>query len=119
MPGQHVLKKRQRPLFQSFGEKGVVGVSAGAPCDVPGLLPLHEVLVHEQPHELRHGNGGMGVVELHRPRAGEGIQQISGKKMDADHVFQRTGDEEVLLGESEFLSLIGLVVGVEDLGDRL
>ena len=55
---------------------------------------------------------GMGVVELHRPRAGEGVEGIPGKKVDADHVLQRTGDEEVLLGESEFLSLLWLVVGV-------
>ena len=68
VPRQHVSEERQRPFFQGLRQQGVVGVGEGAPCDLPGLLPVHEMLVHQQPHQFRHGDGGVGVVELHGQR---------------------------------------------------
>jgi hypothetical protein len=40
-------------------------------------------------------------------------------ELQPDHVLQRAGDEEVLLLEAQLLAGLGLVVGVEHLGDGL
>ena len=35
------------------------------PGNLPGILPRQTVLVDQQPHQLGHGDGRVGVVELH------------------------------------------------------
>ena len=60
----------------------------------------------------------MGVVELHGEALVKGVQGVSPHEVDADHVLERAGDEEVLLREAELLADLRLVVGVEDLADR-
>ena len=61
----------------------------------------------------------MGVVELHGESLVESIDARLGDALQPDHVLERAGHEEVLLGEAQLLARIGVIVGVEDLGDRL
>ena len=106
--------------LQRLGQQGVVGVGEGRAGDLPGLVPVHAVLVDQQAHQLGHGDRRVGVVELDgellvEARPGRPASLDAG----ADHVLQRAGDEEVLLLQPQLLARLGLVVGVEHLGDVL
>lgn len=119
MPGQDRAEERDRPLLQRFRQQRVVRIGEGPLRDRPGLLPVHAVLVHQQPHELRHRHRRMRVVELDREllvevRLAGGLLQV-----DADHVLQRAGHQEILLDEAQALAELGLVIGIEYLGDGL
>src|SRR6516225_2605168 len=67
MPRQQPSKQWQRPSFQRLGKERMVRVSAGLLRDSPGLIPLHCVLVHEEPHQFGDGDGRMHVVQLCSP----------------------------------------------------
>ena len=66
MTRQHGLEQAHRPGFQRFRHQGVIGVGEGAGGNVPGLIPVQTVDVHQQAHQFRNGDGGVGVVELDR-----------------------------------------------------
>lgn len=65
MAREEPAEQAHGPLLQRLRQQGVIGVGKGVPRDVPGSGPVHQVLVHQQPHELRHGDRRMSVVELH------------------------------------------------------
>ena len=75
--------------------------------------------VHEEPHQLGHRHRGVRVVELDGVLLVEGGEVLLSLLVDADHVLERAGHEEVLLLEPQPLAPHHLVVGVEDLGDVL
>ena len=77
------------------------------------------MFVHQQPHQLRHRDGGVGIVELDREALMEAVQIFSPQQVNMDHILQRTGNEEVLLRQPEHFPHCGLVIGVEHLGDGL
>jgi hypothetical protein len=78
------------------------------------------VLVDQQAHQLGDGDRRVRVVELDRELL---VEALSGRllpaQVDAQHVLQRAGDEEVLLLEPQLLALDLLVVRVEHLGEVL
>ena len=67
VPRQELAEERQRPLLERLGQQRVVRVAAGSLRDCPGLIPVHRVLVHEEPHQLGDGDGRMRVVQLRGP----------------------------------------------------
>ena len=119
VPRQQVGEQVHRPLLQGLGQQGVVGVVEGGAGDRPGPLPVVVVEVDEQPHQLGHGDGRVGVVELHREVLVEVVQVRVLDQVQADHVLQGAGDEEILLPQAQRLALELLVVGIENLGDVL
>ena len=116
---QQALEQPDRPSLQRLGEDGVVGVAAGAAGLLPGLIPLHEVLVDHDPHQLGDGDRGVGVVELDRDPVAEGVEVAVGEHVAADDVLYRAGGEKILLLEAELLPLRRVVLRVEHLGDVL
>ncbi|OPZ81579.1 MAG: hypothetical protein BWY77_00580 [bacterium ADurb.Bin431] len=74
MAGQQIPEKFERPALQGLGQKGVVGIAEGASGDLPGAFPLHAMHIHQQAHQLRHRDGGMGVIHLDRKMVGKVIQ---------------------------------------------
>jgi hypothetical protein len=52
------------PCFKRLGQDRVVRVGEDTLRQQPCLVPGQPVLVHQQPHHLRDGDGGVGVVEL-------------------------------------------------------
>ena len=74
-------------------------------------------IVDQQPHQLRHGDGRVGVVELNRPVVGEVLDGQSAVVEAAQHVLQRAADEEVLLLQAQTSAFVGAVVGVQHLGE--
>ena len=119
VPRQHLAEHGQRPVLQRFRQQRVVGVGEGPARDLPGRLPFHAVLVDQQAHELGHGDGRVGVVQLHREFFVEALDRYALRAQDAQHVLQRTGHEKVLLLEPQFLALHRLVVGIQHLAQVL
>ena len=116
---EDALHHRDGPLFERLGEDGVVGVADGARREIPRLVPLHALLIDEDAHELGDDERGVGFVEMDehlvRERLPAGVRLL----VAAEDVLERTGDEEILLAEAEFLAGRRVVVGVEDLGEVL
>jgi len=97
----------------------VVGVGKRARDDRPGRLPRESVHVVEKPLELDDRDRGVGVVELDGHLLRELVPVLVAPAEAADDVLERAGDEEVLLDEAELLAALGVVVGIEHLGDGL
>ena len=66
MPGQEASKQADRPLFQGFRKQRMVSVSESLLCYLPGSVPVHPILIHEQTHELGNRNGRVGIIQLYR-----------------------------------------------------
>ena len=62
LAGQQLLKQLHAPGFQGLRQQGVVGVADAGGGDRPSGIPIDAVLIHQQPHQLSHGDGWMGVV---------------------------------------------------------
>ena len=74
--------------------------------------------IHQEAHQLRDGEGRVGVVELDGEFVGERVD-VRLLEQEPDAVLQRARHEEVLLLEPELLAGLAFVVGIEDLGDVL
>ena len=116
---QHAAEQRQPPGLQRLGQQRVVGVGQRAPGDVPGLVPLQPVLVHQQPHQFGHRDRRMGVVQLRGEQVREAGERLALDVEQAQHVLQRAGDEEVLLRQPQALADLRLVVRIEHLAQGL
>ena len=64
---QEPSEERCGPGLQRLGQEGMVGISEGILRDLPCGVPVHEVHVNKQAHELGDCNGRVRVVELHGP----------------------------------------------------
>jgi hypothetical protein len=75
------------------------------------------MLVDEQPHQFRDGDRRMRVVQLGGPVRIKLVEPLAAGEMQANHVLQRAGDEEVLLRQPQPFADLGLVVRIEHLGE--
>ena len=75
------------------------------------------MLIDQQPHQLRHRNGGMGVIELNRIFAVKVADRQALPLENPEHVLQRATHKENLLTEPQPLALFQFVVGIEHLGE--
>ena len=108
-PGHEI----HRPGFKRLGQHGVVGIGEGLLADPPRLVPSQSLFVHEQPHEFRNRDAGMGVVELNGDKIGqigEGTVQFA---VAAQNIVQRGGHKEVLLFEPQLLAPLFFVARVK------
>ena len=71
--------------------------------DLPRLLPRQAVEIDQNAHQLRHGDGGMGVVELHRDVIAKRAHVLEHLDVPAHQIEQRGGGEEILLPEPQLL----------------
>ena len=97
----------------------MVGVSHTLLCDLPSEIPVQILLVDEDSHELCDCNRGMCVIELDCRISGQLSPVVAGSLETPDDICKRACNEEVLLLESENLSEILGIVGVEYLTDVL
>ena len=117
--GQQGLHQLLRPALQRLGKDRVVGIGHGARGDVPRLVPVHARLVHEDPHQLRNHQSRMGVIDLNDVFLMEVLQGAIGLQMLGDNGLHRGRNEEILLLQPQGLSLVVVILRVEDLGDGL
>ncbi len=114
---QHPGEQPHRPPLQRFGQQCVVGVGKSVASDGPGVAPRDAVFVDQQAHQFRNRDRGVSVVQLHGKFFVKALQGDFLQLRDAQHVLQRTGHEEILLLQPQFLALGLLVVGIQHLGD--
>ncbi len=115
---QQLAEQPHRPPLQRFGQQRVVGVGHHLAGDRPSVVPLQSVLVQQDPHQFRHPDGGMGIVELEAIFRGELAEVLAVHAHPLpDHVLQAGRSQEILLAQPQFLAAFGGVVGVEDHGD--
>ena len=117
--GQPLLNELLGPALQRLRQDGVVGVGDGVGDDVPRLVPAVPLLVQQDAHQLRDGQGGVGVVDLDDMLEVEVAQGAVLGPVLAHDGLDGGGDEEILLLEAEGLALVVVVLGVEHLGDGL
>src|SRR5262245_12771313 len=118
MARQDPFEKSDRPLLKRLGKQGVVRVSHRLARHVPRRLPVHTVLIDEEAHKLCDRDRWMRIVELDSILLVE-LRRIRGcLEMNAHHVLERAGDEEILLLEPKLLALEACVVRIEDLAER-
>ena len=112
---QQLLEDFHAPGFQGFRQQGVVGVADAGGGDAPGRIPIDAMLIHQQAHQLGHGDRRVGVVELNGELA---VEIGNGQALaleDPEHVLQGAGHEEDLLTQPQPLALVQLVIGIEHL----
>ena len=97
----------------------MVSISKGVGRNVLCFFPAQVVHIQQQPHQFSHANRRMGVIELEGKFFMEGFNGIASAEVDFNGVLQRTGDKEILLFQSQFLSISFIVIGIEHLGDIL
>ena len=120
MAGQQAGEKRQRPLLQRLGQKRVIGVGEGGTGYLPGAHPSSN-RCSSTSSRISSATAIEGCVSLSctAKLSGKRVQALPAQQVDADHVLERAGDEEILLRQAQLLADLRLVVGIEDLGDGL
>ena len=112
-----LLNERYRPALEGLRHNGVVGVSNRLAGDVPGLLPAHVVLVHQDAHQLRNNQSRMGIVDMQDVLVREVFEcAVLGLVLCTD-VLQGCGNQEILLLETQGLTLAVVILRIEDHGD--
>ncbi len=119
MTGQQPAQQLHGPHLEGLGQQGVAGVGEALPGDRPGGVPVHLLLVDEDPHELGHGDHGVGVVELEDHPLGQLREIEAVGEHVVEEVVDRCRDEEVLLLQPQLLALRGGILRVQHLGDVL
>ena len=99
--GRRVLEPLHRPFLQRFRQQRVVRVSERALREIPRVVPAQFRLVQQQPHQFRHGQRWMRVVELNGDFVGQRGPIIAGSAETTDQIGQRAGDEKVFLKKSQ------------------
>ena len=87
--------------------------------DVPRLAPVHAGIVHQDTHQLRDDQGGVGVVDLDDVLLVEVLHRAVLLDVLADDGLDGGGDEEILLLETEGLALVMVVLRIEHLADGI
>ena len=113
------LEHGDRPAFERLGEQRVVRVAARGHRRLPGAVPGHPLEVDEDAHQLRDRDRGVRVVQLDRVLRRELVEVLVRLLVAPNDVGDRTGDEEVLLLETQIAPRLVVVVRVEDLRDDL
>lgn len=102
------------PLLKGLRKHSMVGIRERVVDDAPGLLKAEHLLIDENTQKLNSGNGRMGIVQLHAVLLGEHSKSVVVLLLiSADHVIDGSRAEEVLLLETELLTGISAIVGVE------
>mmetsp|Transcript_49102 Transcript_49102/g.136484 ORF Transcript_49102/g.136484 Transcript_49102/m.136484 type:complete len:242 (-) Transcript_49102:921-1646(-) len=117
---QQLLHHLHGPLLQRLWHHGVVRVVAGAPRQVPSLVPTQLLHVHEEAHHLDHGHRRVGVVHLHGHLRRQ-LGPLAVRLLDElpEQILERRAHEHVLLLQAQHLALPLVVVRVEHRGEVL
>ena len=116
---QELFEQADRPLFKSFGHQGVVRVGERLGHDFPGFVPFQVLDVEEDAHHFGDGDGRVRIVELDGDLFGEYLPVVVVQLLEAaDDILQGSRAQEVLLFETQFLTVHGGIVRVQHLRNR-
>ena len=114
---QHAAHHGHRPGLQRFGHQRVVGVGEHLAALGPGAVPRHLVVVHQDAHQLGHGDGRVGVVQVDGHLIGQLGEVLVVVQVAADDVLQRGADEEVLLAQTQLAALVAGIIRIQHARD--
>ena len=83
MPRKQRAEEIDRPLLQCLGEQRVIRVGECSASHRPRFVPAESMFVHEQAHQLRDGDRGVRVIELHGPFFMEVGGSAADQRLDA------------------------------------
>ena len=111
---QQLLHQIAVPFFQCFRHNGMIGVVEDLPCHAERLLECIAVFrQHQLTHQFRYRDDRMGIVQLDRQLVCQIVQRAIGSLMLFQNVLQRCGTEEILLFQTQLLTLPCVIVGVQ------
>ena len=126
--GDNASEQLHIPCLQRFAHQGVVGIVEEPLCKLESPVKVHTLIEH-QADEFGNADGWMSVVELYAVQVRNSLdtlqpvgvigRDVETAFMPAQQVLHGGRGKEVLLAQTEFLALIGAVVGVEHTGDVL
>ena len=105
------------PFLQCFRHDGVVGVSTGLGGDLPRFLPGQIIIIHQHTHQFCDRYGRMGIVQLEGNLLIELMDIVMLSHVLLYCFLYGCGDEEVLLLQTQLLTCIMIVIGVQNLYD--
>ena len=97
----------------------MVGIGHRAADQIPRLVPSVAAFVEQNAHQLRDGQGGVRVVDVHGRHIGQIVHGAVFFEMTADDVLDGGGDQEVLLRQPQRLALAVVVRRIQHLRDDL
>ena len=92
----------------------MVGVGERPLRDVPGVVPVQMRLIEQDPHQFRHGERGMRVVELNGGLFGQRLPVLIPFAKPANDVGDRAGDQEILLHQAKPAPLQRMIIGIKN-----
>ena len=119
MARQQPLHQRDRPALQRLGQQRVIGIGDRVGGDAPRLVPGDLVQIDQDAHQLGDGDGGMRVVQLDRRLVGQRADVAVLADVPPHQILQRSGGEEVLLPQPQFLPGRRVVAWIQHLRDRV
>jgi len=75
------------------------------------------MLIQQQTHQLRDSQRRMGVIKLDHFMIGQGFDAASGPMMATQNVSQCAGALKILLHQTQFFTVLMIVIGVEHFGE--
>jgi len=114
----HGIQIGAGPLFQRFGQNGVVGVGAGLGNDLHGLLKLDAALA-QQTDELRDDHAGVGVVDLDSGVVCQIMEVAAPGGALGQNELRTGGDHQILLVHPQTAAGLVGIVRVEEEGQVL
>ena len=107
------------PALQRLLHHRVVGVGNRAADDIPGRLPAIAALVEHDAHQLGNGEHRVGVIKVDSRQLRQAVECAVLEQVAPDDVLNCCGNQKILLGKTQALSLRVVILRVEDLGDDL
>ncbi len=93
----------------------MIGICAAMGHYLPCLIPLKTFLIQEKSHELRDRYGGMRIIHLEYNIFRQLMDIVMLCPEGGKRTLKGRGDEEVLLTQSQLLTLHMIVVGIKHL----
>ena len=116
---QELFEEADRPLLEGFRHQGVVRVGERLGDNFPGFVPFQVLDVEEDAHHFGDGDGRVRIVQLDGDLFGEYLPIVVVQLLEAaDDILQGSGAQEVLLFETQFLTVHGGIVRVQHLRNR-
>ena len=116
---QLLAEQINAPALKCLLHNGVVRVGERPAGDVPRLLPRIVVLIDQQPHQLRHAQRRVGVVDVDGDLVREIPVGMILLEMLIQDALERRGNQQILLPQPQALALDVIVGRIEHLGDGL
>ena len=95
----------------------MVGVSAGLGGDLPCFFPGQIIIIHQHTHQLCDCYSRMGIVQLERNLLIEFMDIVMLSHVLLYSFLYGGGNEEILLLQTQLLTCIVIVVGIQNLYD--